>query len=60
MTEQTDAAEVRCNCIVIWDLLNERHVWINGSLDGRCGHPPTGTPYTAVVAARGAEGGGGE
>jgi len=33
-----------CNCLVTWDPIRERHVWLNGSLDGSCGHPVSGTP----------------
>lgn len=34
-----------CNCVVVWDPVREEHVWVNGSLRGDCGHPPSGTPH---------------
>ncbi len=34
-----------CSCVVIWDVLTERHVWLNESRNYACGHPGTGEPY---------------
>ena len=34
-----------CGCVVIWDVLSEHHVWLNGSRGDSCGHPPTGEHY---------------
>lgn len=33
----------KCNCVVVWDPLRQAQVWLNGSIDGSCGHPSTGT-----------------
>lgn len=38
-------AQRTCGCLVIWDELSERRVWVSGSTDGSCGHPSTGDPY---------------
>lgn len=38
-------AQRSCSCVVIWDVLSERHVWLSASHDSSCGHPATGEPY---------------
>lgn len=38
-----------CNCVVVWSPVEETHVWLSGTIDGACGHPPTGTRFTHPV-----------
>jgi len=35
----------RCNCLVTWDPISERHVWVGIACSK---HPPAGTPYDAT------------
>lgn len=36
-----------CNCLVTYDPIKEYHVWVNGSFNGLCGHPVTGSEYVS-------------